>query len=163
MPLLHSHIYINSHDLVSEDFIIQINLFPLKFRGEYIWAAAGSFLQAFGGLENTTSEDDCPPMEAPPGPMLVPALAGISGGDLSCDCHSRSHPWGLHPAAACWGIALGNLMGHLSCCALGLHLLTFQPLKLAPVVLTCAVLWLCPCLASNPPDPNIIQKTDLKK
>lgn len=41
------------------------------------------FLQAFGGLENNTSGGHCPPMEAPPGPILVPALAGISGGDLS--------------------------------------------------------------------------------
>lgn len=120
------------------------------------------FLHAFGGLESNTSGDHCPPMGAAPGPILVPALAGISGGCPSCDCHSRFHPWALLPAAACWGIALGNLRGTSPAVLWGCiyHLPAFKPwtgLWCSPLI------WLCLCLARNPPDPNKIQKTDLKR
>lgn len=68
-------------------------------------------------------------------------------------------PWALHPAAASWGIPLGNLMGHFSYCALGL------PLHLGPG-LWCSPMLCCGCVCAWPvisPDHNKIQKADLKK
>lgn len=89
-------------------------------------------------------------MEAPPGPALVTALAGSSGGnpeepklweeqeDLAAT--ARSHPWALPPAAGCGETALGDLIGDFPCFAQELHLTAFKPRSWA-VVLTWAVLW----------------------
>ena len=77
--MLLSHIYIHSHVFISKGLIIQVSLFSLKFRGgcisRLLW---GVSLGVFGD-QNNTYGDHCLPTGAPPGPVLVPALAGSSG------------------------------------------------------------------------------------